>query len=175
MTEKVFDYFNKICAIPHGSGNMGAISEFCLEFARDNSLKAIKDAANNVIIYKSGTKGLENAEPVILQGHLDMVCQMEQGVNIDFEKDAITPYVDGDFIKAKGTTLGADNGIAVAMIMAILESEDVAHPPIEAIFTTDEEVGMLGASALDFENVKVKRMINLDSEEMGVLTFSCAG
>jgi len=175
MTEKVFDYFNKICAIPHGSGNMGAISEFCLEFARDNSLKAIKDAANNVIIYKSGTKGLENAEPVILQGHLDMVCQMEQGVNIDFEKDAITPYVDGDFIKAKGTTLGADNGIAVAMIMAILESEDVAHPPIEAIFTTDEEVGMLGAAALDFENIKGKRMINLDSEEMGVLTVSCAG
>lgn len=175
MTEKVFDYFYKLCAIPHGSGNMSAISEFCLEFAREHSLKAIKDAANNVIIYKSGAKGLENSEPIILQGHLDMVCQKEQGVNINFEKDAITPYVDGDFIKAKGTTLGADNGIAVAMIMAILESEDITHPPIEAVFTTDEEVGMLGAAALDFENIKGTRMINLDSEEMGVLTVSCAG
>lgn len=175
MTGKVFEYFGKICEIPHGSGNMGKISDFCLEFAKENSLRAIKDAANNVIIYKKGTLGLENAEPVILQGHLDMVCQKEEGVNIDFEKDGIDTYTEGDFIKARGTTLGADNAIAVAIIMAILASDDIAHPPIEAVFTTDEEIGMVGASALDFENLKSKRMINLDSEEMGILTVSCAG
>lgn len=174
-TESVFRYFEKICEIPHGSGNMEALSEYCLRFARENGLRAVCDEAKNVVIYKAGTEGYENSEPVILQGHLDMVCQKKDGVLTDFEKDGIEAYTDGDFIKAKGTTLGADNGIAVAMIMSILASRNLPHPPIEAVFTTDEEIGMVGAKELDTAALKGKKMINLDSEEADVLTVSCAG
>ena len=176
MTIKnVLEYFHQICAIPHGSGNMEKISEFCVQFAIKNNLKYVRDTSNNVIIYKNGTKGLENSEPIILQGHIDMVCQKTIDSEIDFLKDKIEAYIDGDFLKAKNTTLGADNGIAVAMIMTILESDDIPHPPIEAVFTTDEEIGMIGASALDFSLLKSKKMINLDSEEEENLTVSCAG
>lgn len=175
QTEQVFKYFEKICSIPHGSGNMDAISEFCLDFAKENGLKAIRDGANNVVIYKPGTAGYENAEPVILQGHIDMVCQKTEDCAIDFENDALEVVTDGDFIKAKGTTLGADNGIAVSMIMAILASKSLPHPPIEAVFTTDEEIGMIGAQALDTDALKGRKMINLDAEEADILTVSCAG
>lgn len=174
-SESVLRYFKKICAIPRGSGNMKAICDYCLQFAEENGLQAVCDEAKNVVIYKPGTKGYENAEPVILQGHLDMVCQKEESSSIDFTKDGIETYTDGDFLKAKGTTLGADNGIAVSMIMTVLASKNLPHPPIEAVFTTDEEVGMLGAQKLDISVLKGKKMINLDAEEADILTVSCAG
>ena len=173
--ERVFKYFEEIAHIPHGSENMTAIANYCVDFAEKHSLKVIKDEANNVIIYKSASAGYENTEPVILQGHLDMVCQKDENTQIDFLKDGLELFVDGDFVKAKGTTLGADNGIAVAMILAILESDTIPHPPIEAVFTTDEEIGMVGALALDMSLLKGKRMINLDAEEDDTLTVSCAG
>lgn len=154
---------------------MTAIADYCVGFAKSRGLDFCRDAADNVIIYKSGTAGYEKSVPVILQGHLDMVCQKTSDSAVDFSKDPISIYVDGDFIKAKGTTLGADNGIAVAMVLSILDSDDLSHPPIEAVFTTDEEIGMLGASALDMSKLSAKRMINLDSEEDDVLTVSCAG
>ena len=171
----VFRYFERICAIPHGSGNMEPLSNYCLRFAGENDLQAICDNAKNVVIYKPGTAGYENAEPIILQGHLDMVCQKKEDAKIDFATDGIETYTDGDFIKAKGTTLGADDGIAVSMIMAVLASRDLPHPPIEAVFTTDEEIGMIGAKKLDCSVLKGRKMINLDSEEAGILTVSCAG
>ena len=147
--QRVFYYFEKISSIPRGSGNMKGIAQFCEDFAIEYSLKYVRDAADNVVIYKNGTAGYENSEPIILQGHLDMVCQKTDDCTIDFEKDGLELYVDGDFLKARGTTLGADNGIAVAMVLALLESNDILHPPVEAVFTTDEEVGMIGARALD--------------------------
>lgn len=173
--KKVFCYFEQLSKIPHGSGNMDTIAQFCADFAKELGLKYIRDDANNVVIFKDGTAGYEQSAPIILQGHLDMVCQKTPDCNIDFIKDGLDLYVDGDFIKARGTTLGADNGIAVAMVMAILKSDDIAHPPIEAVFTTDEEVGMIGARALDMSVLKGKRMINLDSETEGLVTVSCAG
>ena len=173
--EKVFEYFEQISAIPRGSGNMKPIADFCENFAKINLFDYVRDEANNVIVYKPATKGYENAAPVILQGHLDMVCQKDNRIDIDFEKDGLDIYVDGDYIKAMGTTLGADNGIAVAMIMSILASKDISHPPVEALFTTDEETGMFGAAALDGSLFKGKMLINLDSEEQEKLTVSCAG
>lgn len=172
---QVFKYFEEICSIPHGSGNMDAISGYCVKFAEENGLKVICDNAKNVIIYKQGTKGYENSEPVILQGHIDMVCQKTEDSEIDFEKDGLKIFADGDFIKADGTTLGADNGIAVSMIMAVLASKTLEHPPIEAVFTTDEEIGMIGAGKLDINALKGRKMINLDAEEADILTVSCAG
>lgn len=172
---EVFTYFEELCAVPHGSGNMNAISGYCMNFAEKNGLKAINDSCGNVVIFKPGTKGYENSEPIILQGHLDMVCQKDDVSSVDFEKDGLDIFEDGDFIGAKGTTLGADNGIAVAMIMAVLAGKEIAHPPIEAVFTTDEEIGMLGAEKLDVSVLKGKKMINLDAEESDTLTVSCAG
>ena len=172
---RVFYYFEKISSIPHGSGDMDAIAKFCTDFAIEHNLKFICDDANNVIIYKTGTVGYENSAPIILQGHLDMVCQKTPESTIDFLKDGLDLYVDGDFIKARDTTLGADNGIAVAMVLSILEIQDIPHPPIEAVFTTDEETGMIGARALDMSVLNGKRMINLDSETEDIVTVSCAG
>lgn len=173
--DRVLKYFREIAAIPHGSENMDAISDYCLRFAKAHSFEAIRDSNNNVIIRKPATNGYENVAPVILQGHLDMVCVKEENTEKDFLKEGVEIYYDGDFIKAKGTSLGADNGIAVAMILAILESEEFSHPSIEAVFTTDEEIGMLGASALDMSLLKGKKMINLDAEEDDTVTVSCAG
>lgn len=173
--ERVFYYFEKICSIPHGSGNQEAISQFCVDFAVEHTLRYIRDDANNVIIYKEGKGKGENSDPIILQGHLDMVCQKTADCDIDFINSGLDIFVDGDLIRAKGTTLGADNGIAVAMILAILERDDITHPPIEAVFTTDEETGMIGALALDFSNLKGKRMINLDTENPERIIVSCAG
>lgn len=173
--EKVFKYFEEISAIPRGSGNMDKISKYCMEFANAHSLKALRDDANNVVIFKEASEGYEGCAPIILQGHLDMVCLKDEDYSIDFEKDGLELYTDGDFVKAKGTTLGADNGIAAAMILAILDSGKISHPPIEAVFTTDEEIGMIGAGKLDLSVLKGRRMINLDSENPSVLTVSCAG
>lgn len=172
---RVFEIFEKICKIPRGSENMKKISDFCVSFAKENNLKYVQDEALNVVIYKEGTSYLKDAAPIILQGHIDMVCQKKEDCKIDFEKDGIVPYVDGDYIKAEGTTLGADNGIAVAMIMSVLESKNLVHPPIEAVFTTDEEIGMIGANKLDMSILESKRMINLDAEDDDELTVSCAG
>ncbi len=173
--QKVFEYFEEICSVPHGSENMEKISAYCVDFAKKHNLRAVRDKANNVIIYKDGSQGYENAQPVILQGHLDMVCQKTQDCSIDFEKNGLDIYVDEGYIKARGTTLGADNGIAVAMILSILDDTSLCHPPIEAVFTTDEEIGMIGASALDHSLLLGKRMINIDSEDASVVTVSCAG
>ena len=173
--ERVFHYFEEISNIPRGSGNMKGISDYCVDFAISQSLKYYRDDANNVIIKKPASKGYEDKAPIILQGHLDIVCQKTAESNKDFLKEGIALIIDGDFIKADGTTLGADNGIAVAMVLAILEDNTISHPAIEAVFTTDEEIGMIGAGKLDFGLLKGKRMINLDSEEEDVLTVSCAG
>ena len=127
-SKRVFDYFLEICDIPHGSGDMEKISNYCVEFAKNHKLRYIKDDAKNVIIYKPATKGYENAAPVILQGHMDMVCQKTPDSDFDFLNDSLKVYTDGDFIKAEDTTLGADNGIAVAMVLAILENDTIPHP-----------------------------------------------
>ncbi|MBR2876281.1 MAG: aminoacyl-histidine dipeptidase [Clostridia bacterium] len=173
--ERVFFYFEEITKIPHGSEDTKKIADFCVSFAKEHSLKFYRDSSDNIVIYKPASKGYENSEPIILQGHTDMVCQKTEDSSIDFLNDGLEIFVDGDFIKANKTTLGADNGIAVACIMAILENDSYSHPPIEAVFTTNEEIGMLGATALDASVLNGKRMINIDSEEDDVMTVSCAG
>lgn len=173
--ERVFHYFKEMSRIPRGSGDMVKIADFCEAFAKEKGLSCVRDTANNVIIYKPASVGYEGAETVILQGHLDMVCQKTEESQKDFSKDGIDLIVDGDFLKANGTTLGGDNGIAVAMVMAILEDNSLSHPAIEAVFTTDEEIGMIGALQLDMSLLKGKKMINLDSEEDDTATVSCAG
>ncbi len=175
LHSRVFEIFEELCSIPHGSGDMIKIADYCVQFAKKNNLQYNRDNANNVIIYKGATADFVGSDPIILQGHLDMVCQKTDDSPFDFEKDSLKLFYDGDFISAKDTTLGADNGIAVSYILTILESDQIEHPPIEAVFTTDEEIGMVGAAALDFSVLKSKRMINLDSEEDDTLTVSCAG
>ncbi len=173
--ERVFYYFEEISRIPRGSGNTKAVSDYCVQFAKNQGLRYIQDDSNNVIIFKDGTAGRQKEEPVILQGHLDMVCEKNMDCDHDFTKDGIKLIVDGDIIRADRTTLGGDDGIAVAYAMAILESKELSHPPIEVIFTTDEEIGLLGAGALDASVLKGRRMLNIDSEEEGILLTSCAG
>lgn len=173
--ERVFYYFEQISRIPRGSGNMRAISDYCAAFARAHNLRFRQDENNNVIICKPATLGRENDPTVILQGHMDMVCEKIPGSGFNFETDAIKLLIDGDWLTADGTTLGADNGIAIAMILAILESDDLSHPSLEAVFTTDEETSLVGATALDVSDLQGRAMINLDSEDEGVLTVSCAG
>lgn len=173
--KKVFRYFEDICSIPHGSGNTKAISDYCVAFAKEHGLKYIQDASNNVIIFKDGTAGYENSKPVIIQGHLDMVCEKESGCNINFEEEGLTLELQGDYITARGTTLGGDDGIAVAYALAILDDEHISHPPLEVVLTVDEEIGMLGAAALDYSPLNGRIMLNLDSEDEGILLVSCAG
>lgn len=173
-TDKVFSFFEDICAIPHGSGNPDGISGFLCDFAKKRNLRFIVDGAKNVIIFKDASKGYEKASPVMLQGHMDMVTEKEKDCKKDMQKEGIDLIYDGDFISADKTTLGADDSIAVAMILSVLDS-DIPSPPIEAVFTTDEEVGMLGAIYIDASPLKSKTMINLDSEAEGVLTVSCSG
>ncbi len=172
---RVLKYFSEICSIPHGSGDTRAIADYCETFAKNHSLKCLRDKADNIIIFKCATKGYQEAPPVILQGHTDMVCQKDEDCDIDFLRDGIDISIKGDYISANGTTLGADNGIAVAMIFAILESSDIPHPALEVVLTSDEEIGMIGAMALDASPLESKRMINLDSEEDDTVTVSCAG
>lgn len=173
--ERVFYYFEKMCGIPHGSRNTKQISDFCVDFAKEQGLEYYQDADNNVIIIKEASAGYENAEPVILQGHLDMVCEKTADCAKDMEKEGLDIYVDGDLVRAKDTTLGGDNGIAVAMAMAILEDNTLSHPRVEAVFTVDEEIGLLGAGSIDVSPLKGKTMINIDSEDEGIFTVSCAG
>lgn len=171
----VFSYFEKLCAVPHGSGNTEIISDLCAGFARELGLRHRQDGANNLVIWKDGTPGYENAAPVILQGHLDMVCAKTEDCSKDMAKEGLDLATDGEWVWAEKTTLGGDNCIAVAMILAILADDSLPHPPIEAVFTTDEEVGMDGAFALDCSDLKGRELLNLDSEEEGVFTVSCAG
>ncbi len=173
--DKVLYFFEKINEIPRGSGNERAVSDYLAAFGKERGLWTHRDSANNVIIKKPASKGYENSKPVVIQGHMDMVCEKNAGVLHDFEKDPIRVIYDGDFIHADGTTLGADDGIAVAMALALLDDASAVHPPLEAVFTTDEEVGMFGASSLDTTLIEGRRLINIDSEQEGVFTVGCAG
>ena len=171
---EVFKYFEDITQIPRGSGNEKAISDYLVKFAKDLNLEVIQDEANNIIIRKPASKGYENSKGVIIQGHMDMVCEKNKGTEHDFEKDPLKLRIVGDNIYATGTTLGADNGIAVAYGMAILAG-DYEHPALELLVTTDEEVGMSGAIALDGKNIKGRTLLNVDSEVEGEFLVSCAG
>ena len=173
--KKVFHYFEEICNIPHGSRNTKQISDYLVDFAKAHGLTYYQDELNNVVIIKEASKGYENAEPVIIQGHMDMVCEKEKGCDIDFEKEGLRLYVESDFVKAKDTTLGGDDGIAVAYALAILDSDELAHPRLEVVITVDEEIGMLGAIDIDLSMLKGHTMLNLDSDEEGHFLTSCAG
>ena len=173
--ERAMYHFENICKIPHGSGNTKQISDYCVEFAKVNGLKYVQDELNNVIIYKDATSDMQGSAPVIIQGHLDMVCAQEDGCKKNMSIEGLDIIVEEGFIKAKGTTLGGDDGIAIAFALAILESKDISHPPIEAVFTVDEETGLFGAIGIDLSENKAKRLINIDSEEEGILTAGCAG
>lgn len=173
--QRVLFYFEELTKIPRESGNEKAVSDFLVEFAKENKLEYFQDSAMNVVVKKQGSKGYENHEAVILQGHIDMVCAKDKDKVIDFKKDSLEILVDGDFIRAKGTTLGADNGIAVAMSLALLEDKAAVHPPLEVLFTTEEETGMGGASNVDGSLFNGKTLINIDSEEEGEFCVSCAG
>ncbi len=173
--EKVFYYFEEICSIPHGSLNVEEISRYLVDFAKKRKLDVIQDEQKNVLIKKPASLGYENAPTVILQGHMDMVCEKNADTEHDFLKDGLKLKLDGDMLYAEGTTLGGDDGIAVAYALAILDDDTVEHPDLEALFTTDEEVGMEGAFAFDVSKLKGKYFINIDSEEEGCVLTSCAG
>ena len=173
--EKVFAYFEKLCSVPHGSGNTKIISDLCVGFAKELGLKYRQEPCNNVVIWKPASPGHESAEPIILQGHIDMVCAKTDDCTKDMTREGLDLMTDGEWIWADKTSLGGDNCIAVAMILAILADDTLVHPPIEAVFTVDEEVGMDGAFALDCSDLKGKKLLNLDSEEEGIFTVSCAG
>lgn len=171
----VFEHFEKLCAIPHGSYHTKQISDYLASFARERGLKYRQEECGNVIIWKDATAGYEHAPTVMIQGHMDMVAEKDADCAKDMEREGLDLFINGDLIGAKGTTLGGDDGIAVAMGLAILDSDDIPHGPLECVFTVDEEVGMIGASALDTSDLKAKYLINLDSEEEKVFTVSCAG
>ena len=173
--KSVFGYFEDICKIPHGSGNMDKISQFCVDFAKEHGLEYIQDDMKNVIIIKEATPGYEEVEPLILQGHLDMVCEKRPDKEKDFLTEGIDVCTDGENIWADGTTLGGDNGIAVAYGLALLAAKDLQHPRLEMVLTVDEETGLYGAEAIDMSMLKGKKLINLDSEEEGIFTVGCAG
>lgn len=173
--QSVFRYFEEICAIPHGSRNTKAISDYLAAFAKAHGLAYRQDESNNVVIFAPGTCGLEKHEPVILQGHMDMVCEKDANCTLDMAVEGLDVTHDDRFVFAKGTTLGGDDGIAVAYALAILADSTIAHPPLEVIITVDEEIGMLGAAAMDLSDLKGRTMVNLDSEDEGIFTVSCAG
>ena len=173
--EAVFGYFLEISKIPHGSGNTSPIADYLVSFAKDRGLEYYRDGANNVIIKKPATAGYESRPTVILQGHTDMVAEKLPDSKKDMDKEGLDVYRDGDFLRAKGTTLGGDDGVAVAYSLALLASSDIPHPAIEALFTSDEEIGLLGAGALDASKLEGKIMINVDSDDEGIFTVGCAG
>lgn len=152
--QRVFRFFEELCAIPHGSGNTKAVSDWLVDFAKARGLRYVQDQLNNVVIFRDATPGYESAEPVILQGHMDMVCEKEPGCTKDMAAEGLDLVLEGDTVSARGTTLGGDDGIAVAMAMAILDDDSLSHPAIEAIFTVDEETGMYGAEGLDVSVLK---------------------
>lgn len=171
----VFEIFEEISKIPRGSGNVKAVSDWCAAYAKARGFEAVQDEHHNCLIRVPASKGKEDHPIVILQGHLDMVCEKEEGNPHNFETDPIEIRMDGDWLTANGTTLGGDNGIAIAYCLALLEEKELSHPALELFFTTDEETGMFGAIGFDPALLKGRRMINLDSEEEGVIYVSCAG
>ena len=173
--ESVFYYFEQICAIPHGSGNTKMISDYLVSFAKEQGLRYIQDESNNVILFADGTAGYEDHAPVILQGHMDMVCEQDADCTIDMQTQGLDIAHDGQYVFAKGTTLGGDNGIAVAYALALLADKNIPHPPLEVVITVDEEIGMLGAAVIDLSELRGRTLINMDSEEEGIFTVSCAG
>lgn len=174
-TKVIFDNFKKINKVPRPSGNTKKISDFIENFGKELGLETYRDQIGNVLIKIEASEGYEDHESVIMQGHLDMVCIAENGLEFDFDNDEIETYEENGFIHAKGTTLGADDGIAVAMMMAILEDENLKHPKLEMLFTVDEETGMFGAIDFDTSRLEGKTLINVDSEDEGIITVSCAG
>ena len=173
--QKVFYYFQEIAKIPHGSGNTDLISAYLVEFAKERQLEYYQDSIGNVIIIKEASEGYENKEPIMLQGHMDMVAVKKPDSNIDLIKDGLILQVEGDWLSAKDTSLGGDDGIAVAYELAFLDATELKHPRLECVFTVDEEIGLLGAKAIDISMCKAKRMINIDSEEEGIFLTGCAG
>ncbi len=173
--KEVFHFFEEICSIPHGSGNLQKISDYLVSFAKERGLEVTQDSELNVIIKAPGSVGYEEKEPVILQGHMDMVAVKEDGSDIDMKTDGLRTRTDGEFVWAEGTSLGGDDGIAVAYCLALLDSKDIPHPPLEVVITTNEETGMFGATAIDLSGLKGKKLINIDNEEEGAFIVSCAG
>lgn len=171
----VFQYFEQICAIPHGSGNTKAISDYLVGFAKEHGLEFCQDELNNVIIFGKGTCGMEDHAPVIIQGHMDMVCEKDEDCPINMDTDGLDVTHDGAYVFARGTTLGGDDGIAVAFALALLADKNIPHPPLEVVITVDEETGMEGATGIDLSQLKGRTLINIDSEEEGIFTVSCAG
>ncbi len=172
--KKLFEFFEEICAIPHGSGNEAGIADYLVEFAKARGLDCHRDAVNNVFIKAPATKGLEDRPAVLLQGHTDMVCEKNNDTEHDFTRDALKLFIEDGWLGARGTTLGGDDGIAVAMMMAILDGQ-MPHPAVECLFTVEEEVGLLGAESFDYSLVSASRMINMDSEDESCVTAGCAG
>ncbi|NOR87805.1 MAG: beta-Ala-His dipeptidase, partial [Bacteroidales bacterium] len=168
-------YFDDICKVPRPSKKEDKIIKYLKDFGSNNNLETLEDETGNILIRKGATKGYENKPSVVLQSHMDMVCEKNSDVDFDFEKDAIIPIIDGEWVKAKGTTLGADDGIGVAAQLAILASNDIEHGPIECLFTVDEETGLTGAFGLKPGFVKSEILLNLDSEDEGELYIGCAG
>ena len=171
----LFEYFAQICEIPPGSKNEEKISLFLQEFGKNLGLETVADAAGNVLIKKPATPGYENRKTIILQSHMDMVCDKRADVEHDFKTDPIKTYVDGEWLKAQGTTLGADNGVGVAASMAVLADNTLKHGPINCLFTVDEETGLTGAEALDADMLQGDILLNLDSEDEGEIFIGCAG
>lgn len=173
--KECFRWFAEIAKIPHGSHNEKRISDFLVQFAKERGLSVTRDDCLNVCIKKPASRGMDRAKPVILQGHMDMVCVKGEGVAFDFAKDPINIVINGDSVTAEGTTLGADNGVALAFILALLDAKDIPHPPLEAVITVQEEVGMAGAANFDATQLTGGYFINIDSEEEGIFCASCAG
>ena len=171
----VFAYCEKLCSIPHGSGNTKAISDYLVSFAIEHGIRYVQDDLNNVILFQEGTCGMEDHDPVILQGHMDMVCEKDESCPINMDTEGLDVTHDGQWVFANGTTLGGDDGIAVAFALALLEDRTIAHPPLEVVITVDEETGMEGANGIDLSMLKGRTLINIDSEEEGIFTVSCAG
>ena len=173
--EQVFAYFEKLCSIPHGSGNTKAISDYLVSFAKKQGLRYVQDDLNNVIIFKDAAPGYADHAPVILQGHMDMVCVKDEDCALDMAVDGLEVTHDGENVFAVGTSLGGDNGIAVAYMLALLADTSIAHPPLEVVITVDEETGMDGATGIDLSCLKGRTLLNLDSEDEGIFTVACAG
>ena len=173
--ESVFFYFEQLCAIPHGSGNTKQISDYLVSFAKEQGVRYIQDDLNNVILFQEGTCGMEDHDPVIIQGHMDMVCEQDADCPIDMQTQGLDIAHDGQYVFAKGTTLGGDDCIAVAYALALLADKTIAHPPLEVVITVDEETGMFGAAGIDLSMLKGRKLLNIDSEEEGIFTVSCAG
>ena len=171
----VFHYFEEICQIPHTSFHEKQLSDYLVAFAKERDLYYEQDELGNVLIIAPATEGYEEVAPIILQGHIDMVGDKAPDCDIDLEKDGLRLGIDGDWIYAEGTTLGGDDGIAVAYALALLDADDIPHPRLEVVLTVSEEVGLIGASGIDLSSCQAKRLLNVDSEEEGIFTVECAG